>query len=332
MNSPQPRPETINRLGSAVYTSFAMLAGMQLDLFTPLEEGPMSSERLAKALGVAPTKLQTLLYALVEAGLLTVEEDRFSNTPEADHFLVRGKPDYLADRHEAFSTQWNATLKTAETLKSGSPQAKMDYSEMSGDELESFAHRRHRDSMAAGRDLVARYDFSDYRSLVDVAGGTGGLAIAAAEACLELRATVLDLPDMTPVAQRHVDEAGATDRIQVVSADVVSDPLAGSFDVAVLRAFIQVLSADQARHALQNVSRVVERGGSIFILGSILDNSRLSPPEMVTFNLFFINAFQDGQAYTEQEHRDWLTEAGFENIERVVLPNGTSIVTARKPG
>ncbi|HEU0021841.1 MAG TPA: 16S rRNA methyltransferase, partial [Dehalococcoidia bacterium] len=72
-------------------------------------------------------------------------------------------------------------------------------------------------------------------------------------------------------------------------------------------------------------------GGAVYILGSVLDNSRLSPPEIVVANLNFLNAFDEGQAYTEQEYRDWLTEAGFVDVKRVFLPDKTSIVTARKP-
>ena len=52
MTSPTPRPETIDKLGNAVYSSFAMLAGMQLGLFTPLRDGPMGAEQLATAMGV----------------------------------------------------------------------------------------------------------------------------------------------------------------------------------------------------------------------------------------------------------------------------------------
>ena len=43
----------------------------------------------------------------------------------------------------------------------------------------------------------------------------------------------------------------------------------------------------------------------------IIDNSRTSPPEQVAFNLLFLNMYDGGQAYTEQEHRDWLEQAGF---------------------
>jgi hypothetical protein len=32
--------------------------------------------------------------------------------------------------------------------------------------------------------------------------------------------------------------------------------------------------------------------------------------------------------YTEQEYKDWLTEAGFEQAERATLPNGDGVITA----
>jgi len=332
MTSATPKPETIDRLTSAVYPSFAMLAGMQLGLFTPLKDGPMTAAQLATALAVRADKLQPLLYALVAAGLLTVEGERFANTPEADHFLVRGKPAYRGREHETRLRQWNATLKTAETIRTGLPQAKIDYSAMSKDQLEPYYRGIHATAVAAGRDLVSRYDVSSCRSLLDVGGGSGGLAITVAETCPRLRVTVVDLPTVTPITRRYIDEAGLTSHVEVLTADAVNGPLTGRFDVAVLLRLIQGLSPDQARRVLRNVSQVIEPGGAIYIMGQIIENSRISPPATVGSNLHFINIFDAGQAYTEQEHRDWLTEAGFVGFKRVILPNETSIVIARKPG
>ena len=332
MTTPPPRPETIDRLGNAVYPSFAMLAGMQLGLFTPLGKGPMTAEQIAKALDVRANTLIPLLYALVTAELLTVDGDHFANSPEADHFLVRGKPAYIGARHENLSIRWTTTLKTAESIATGFPQAKIDYAGMSASELESHYRGFYLATIAAVRALLERYDFSAYRTLLDVGGGTGGLSIAATEACPQLKATVLDLPTVTPFTQRFVEEAGAAGRVQVMAADVVSGPLTGSFDAAVLANLIQVLPRGQARSALRNVGQVVKPGGDIFILGFVLDESSLSPPEAIGFNLLALNIFDEGQAYTEQEHRDWLSEAGFEGFERLVLPDGRSILKARKPG
>jgi hypothetical protein len=57
------------------------------------------------------------------------------------------------------------------------------------------------------------------------------------------------------------------------------------------------LSPDQARHVLQHVSQVIEPGGVLSIVGQVLDNSRLSPPEIVAVNLFFLNMFYEIQNY-----------------------------------
>ena len=117
-----------------------------------------------------------------------------------------------------------------------------------------------------------------------------------------------------------------------MTGDAVLGPLRGSFDVAVLRAFIQVLWPDEARRALKNVSAVIKPGGAVYVLGHILDNSRISPLEEVGYNLACVNFYERVPAeYTEQEYKDWLTEAGFEQIERDKMPNGDGVIAAKKP-
>jgi ubiquinone/menaquinone biosynthesis C-methylase UbiE len=328
-----PPPEIITRLSDSVYSSFAMLAGTQLDLFTPLEDGPLSAGEIADALGVQVTKLRPLLYALVVAGLLSVEDGLFANTPEADGYLVRGKPSYLGGSHELESMLWEATLKTAATISSGAPQAKIDYFSMSEVELGAILRGLHPGTMVVAHNLMEHHDFTTFRSLLDVGGGSGGLAIALTESHPQLRATVVDLGLVTPYTKRFVEEANAVDRVEVVTADVVRDALSGSFDVVVASKFTQVLSPDEVRAAFGNIANVLEAGGVIHLFTQVLDDSRLSPEEAVSFNLVFLNIYDHGQAYTEQEYHGWLAEAGFVDFERVSLPSEpkNSILTARKP-
>ena len=312
-----PQSEIFEQLSDGVYQGVAMKAGVQLDLFSPLKDGPMSVGQVADAIGVDALKLRPLLYALVVAGLLTVDGDLFSNTAETDYFLVRGRPDYMGERLEGYFEMWNGILKTTESIRTGKPQAKKDFAAMPQDELEPFLRGLHWNTLRVGRALAEKYDFSSFRTLLDVGGGSGGLAIAMTEAYPDLQATVVDLPSVTPITQRIVAEVGAADRVQVMTADVVREPLSGSFDVAVLKALINVLSPEQAGQVLHNVSQVIKPGGAIYIVGGLaLDNSRLSPPDLVTFNILMINLYEGGQLYTEKEHKDWLTEAGFEDIQR----------------
>jgi hypothetical protein len=51
MTSPVTRAETIERLAAAVYPSFAMLAGMELDVFTTLKDGPLTGRQVRRHAG-----------------------------------------------------------------------------------------------------------------------------------------------------------------------------------------------------------------------------------------------------------------------------------------
>ena len=117
-----------------------------------------------------------------------------------------------------------------------------------------------------------------------------------------------------------------------MAADLINSPPEGSYDVAILRALIQVLPSQYAKKALKNISQVMEPGSSIYIVGSVLDDTRLSPIASVAFSLVFLNVYDDGKSYTEKEHRDLLLEAGFVDIsiEHNAMSDGLGIVSARK--
>jgi SAM-dependent methyltransferase len=309
-----------------------MLAGMQLEVFTPLQHGPLTTEQIAEAIGVAPTRLPLLLYALVAAGLLTEQNGRFANTPETQHFLVQGSPSYMGDIHLALAKQWGDVLKTAESLRTAVPQAYLDFSDTPPEEVEAFLRRINANTVNTARALLEWYDFSSIQSLVDVGGGAGGLAITMVQACPQLQATVIDLPHVTPITQKIVVEASVADRVTVLEGDVVGGALPGVYDVAIVSSLLQVLSPDNARQAVKNIGDIINPGGMIYIIGQILDNSRTSPPRAVGLNLAFINRFTAGESYTEHEHHTWLSEAGFVDIERAnfTLTSGDGLLTARK--
>ena len=147
---------------------------------------------------------------------------------------MRGKPTYIGGRHGAFSRRWNAILKTADTITTGLPQARIDFSAMSNAEMESYFRGLNPENVALAQALAERYDFTPHRNLLDAGGGAGGLAVTLTEAYPDLRATVAELPAITPLTQRFVAEMGSTDRVQVVNCDIVNGPIAGSFDVVVM--------------------------------------------------------------------------------------------------
>jgi SAM-dependent methyltransferase len=329
---PEIKPATIYRHAFGIYPSMAMLAGMRLGVFTPLKDGPMTVADLARAIGVDPRKLRPLLYALVNAELLTHEGERFGNTPEAQVYLVRGEPAYVGSVHELYADLWHAALQAGQSIGTGTPQVKHDFATMSDDELGAFFRGLHAGALAVGRQLAARFGFERVSTLLDVGGGSGGLAIAACQACPNLSATVVELPRIVPFAEDFVRKAGLIERIKVRASNVVEQAPDGRFEVATLRNLVQVLGPEDARRAVSNIGQALAPGGLLVIVGHVLDDSGLAPAEAVGMNLAFLSIYDEGQAHTEREHRAWLADAGFAEIEvhYRAAQGGASIVTARK--
>jgi hypothetical protein len=324
------QPDTINAHLANVYPALAMLAGMQLDVFSPLAAGPRTVAGLASALGVQPEKLRPLLYALVTAGLLAIEGENFANTPESAEFLVRGGPRYLGGTAEAYADLWSATLHTAASIRSGVPQAKHDFARMSADELRAFIRGIDAGAGATARRLHKDYALTARRHLLDAGGGAGGLAIALCRLCPDLRATVAELPSVASIARESVAESGLGARVDVIEADLIAAPPPGRYDVATLRSVLQVLAPADAARVVVNVAAALAPGGELFMVGRMLDDGRLSPPEAVAVNVMFLNVYETGQAWTEGEYRAWFEAAGLTGVSRQPLAGGYSVLRGVK--
>jgi hypothetical protein len=315
MSKQTPQPDIFYKIKNSARPVAAMLAGMQLDLFTPLDERPLSVDELAADLEVNANNLGPLLYGLVLAGLLVVEDGRFSNTPETSTYFVRGKAGFMGEIHKIWYSNLLATLQTAKTIRTGIPQAKYDWASLPEDELMVLYEGMSAGDQAHAEWLSSEYEFSDYRQLLDAGGGSGTLAIALTKIHPQLAATVVDLPQVTPITNKFVSDSNATARVQVISADLTVDPIPGEYDVAILGSVLQTLSEEEVSRVVHNVSKVVRPGAMLFIFGSgMLEDSRLSPKPAVEQNLIFINTYEGGRSYTESEYRNWLTAAGFEEL------------------
>lgn len=150
-----------------------MLAGVQLEVFTSLQDGPRTGEQIADAIGVDPARLRLLLYALVAAGLLTEQAGRFANSPEAQHFLVKDTPSYIGYMYPNLAALWHNRLKTAASLRTGIPQAHVDFSKSPPEEVEAFLRRINVMTISTAHALLARYDFSSARRWVSGKAATG---------------------------------------------------------------------------------------------------------------------------------------------------------------
>jgi hypothetical protein len=325
-----PSREPIDQISVAVFAPMAVRAALQLDLFSALAKGSMTAKELAETLEVKPRRFQMLLYALVVAEFLELRDGRFANSAMADYYLVKGRPEYAGAIHGFWTELWTSLIQTADSIRTDIPQAKIDFEKMSQAELSGFLKGLHGDAAADGRYLAQNPRFAEATRMVDVGGGSGGIAISLCQEHAHLTATLIDLPAVIPIAQEMIAEAGLGSRITAETTDLLSGPLAGKFEIAVARNLFQVLSAEQCQKAAQNIASALPVGGTFYVIGRICDDTRLSPVNNVYRNLMFLNAFDNGEAYTESQYRGWLEHAGFGDVTRESFPRGGTLMAARK--
>jgi SAM-dependent methyltransferase len=317
----------VNLLGTAfaAYPAFALLAGIELDVFTPLGGGALTAPEIADRLGVDAGRLVHVLHLLVIGKFLELDGDRFRNSPEADTYLVRGKPTYMGLVQGFMRVNWRAALQTATSIRSGTPQSLW----MTLPEEDRHAWLSSL-AVTAGWSvsaLLARFELPASASFADVGGGLGVVARALTAARPGLRATVFEHPEQTPMATEWLARVGA-ERVDVVAHDIVAAAIPGRFDFAILRNVLQMFGPDDAVRVLRNVRECLVPGGSVFVDDWVLDDNRLGPPAAVGHNLTFVSLFDSRGSYTERDYRAWLAAAGYSGFERFVAPSGESIIRA----
>lgn len=323
-------PELINRLQDGVPPALALLAGMQLEVFSALGDEPKTAGEIAAALSLDEERLSRLLYALVLTGLLEHRDGRFANAAEARRFLVKGRPGYIGGTHELTADIWQADLQTAASIRNRAPAALHDFDAMDDDALAVFLRGLQPYASATGRSLAEQFDFARCASVIDIGGGSGATLLALLAQQPHLRGTLLELPRVARVAGTLL-RAESRERLEIQVGNIVAGPPEGAYDAAIMRALIQVLSPADAERAIRHSFACLRPGGTLYITGSGILADPLHPPAGVYLNLTLMNFYHAGGAYTLATHAEWLTRAGFQEPQHRTLPTGSQIIWATKP-
>ena len=98
INTPADFIEAVNafRLSRVILTAF------ELDIFTVIGKGSMTSKDISGKIKTDARATDRLMNVLVGCGLLEKKSGKFSNTPFSDKYLVKGSPAYLSGTGHIF--------------------------------------------------------------------------------------------------------------------------------------------------------------------------------------------------------------------------------------
>jgi acetylserotonin N-methyltransferase len=176
--------------------------------------------------------------------------------------------------------------------------------------------------------VVAAFDLSRYRRLVDVGGATGHLAIAACRHYPGLRAIVFDLPAVVPLTREIVGASPVADRIDIIAGDFFADELPEA-DLFALGRILHDWSEDKCLALLGRIFDRLPSGGGLLIAEKLLDDDRRGPIWAHMQNLGML-LYTEGRERTFGEYEALLKRAGFAEVRGATTSSPGDAVLAVK--
>jgi SAM-dependent methyltransferase len=321
-----PNPEAIFRIATGFMAAKHLFAANQLGLFEALADAPATLDALAARCGLTTRATRISADAMTALGLLEREGDAYRNSPVAATFLSGRTPADLRPLLRFWDKVSYPTWENLSSVLSTGPS--QDLSKVSG-EIQELAQAGIAAATAGPlRALVTTVDLSDRRRLLDIGGGNGSWSIGLAGANPHLRATVLDLPTVTPIATQMIVKAGLSDRVTARAGNALRDQLPTGHDVCLVANLIHYFGPDDNRTLLANARAAVEPGGRLLIADFWTDRTHTQPLMAVLMAGEFAAHEKHGDVYSVEEGQGWMAETGWRFTSHQPLAGPFSLVVA----
>jgi hypothetical protein len=330
-------PGKIMDVGLGFWASKTLLSAVEMELFTELAKHPEDLAAIQSRLGLHPRAARDFLDSLVALGMLRREGDVYHNTPETDLFLDKRKASYIGGILEmANHRMYGFWGKLTEALRTGQHQ-----NESKGGEdlfaaiyadparLREFLRSMSGISRAANQCIARQFDWSPYKTYVDVGTAQGDLAVQIAMANEHLRGIGFDLPEVGPVFEDYIEEHGLTQRVRFEGGSFFSDDLPKA-DVVLMGHILHDWSLDEKRMLTRKAYEALPEGGAFVVYDAIIDDDRRENAFGLLMSLNMLIETPHGFDYTGADCRQWMGEAGFRETRVEHLAGPDSMVVGVK--
>ena len=331
----KPRLDTtrLQRMATAYWESAALMAAVELDVFTAIERGHDIVPELAKAAGMTDRNAERLLTALAALTLLERNGDRFANAPDVQRFLVKDSERYAGPWILFTKPRWRAFGELSERLKGKVENRLGQYTEFTVEDARRYHAATYSIGMGAARLFSRSVDLGGRKLMLDLGGGSGAYSIVATRTFPGLKAIVLDLPPVVVVAREYIEANGATERVSAVAGDFTTSDFQHGVDVVVMASNLPQYEPDLIRLVVGKAFAALVPGGEMHLIGETLHDDRKGPLSAALWGLNEAVQASTGRAHSESEVKGYLQGAGFADVAvHPFVPGVLTRVTGRKPG
>ncbi|MBS0266660.1 MAG: homocysteine methyltransferase [Planctomycetes bacterium] len=333
-----PDAAPVLELLTAFRRSKTMFAAVSLGVFDALSSGPKTLGTLARELEANADALERLLDACAGLSLLTrsvppdatpttqsvsaLETVRYENTPLSAAYLCEASPHRLTGYLNYSNTvMWKLWEHLEDAVREGTHRWKQEYgwdgpifSHFFRDERSKreFLMGMHGFGIISSPHVVSAFDLSRFRTLVDLGGATGHLAVAACRRYPHMQSIVFDLPEAVPLAKEMTETTDVAARVAVCGGDFFADPLPTA-DLFALGRIVHDWTEEKILKLFRRIHSALPVGGGILLAEKLLRDDRSGPVWAQMQNLNMLTC-TEGKERTLPQYTSLLTQAGFAQV------------------
>jgi hypothetical protein len=333
--STTPRPDTtrLQRLVHSYRDAAALMAAVELGLFTGVARGADTEAALARALDLSPANAERLVTACVALGLLVRDGERVCNAPDVARFLVEGEPTYAGPWILFSKPDWTEWGRLSTHLRRRESVVLGKYAQgFTVEQARKYHEATYSIGMGAARRFVRQVDLAGRRQILDLGGGSGCYCIVAAQRYPQLRAIVLDLPPVVEVTREFIASHGVADRVSALAGDFTRDVLPAGSDVVIMASNLPQYSREIVQAVVTRAFAALAPGGEMHLIGEVLDAARTGPRDPALWGLAEALWGSTGLAHSVAECQAYFERAGFRDVAaHEFVPGVLTRVTGMRP-
>ena len=325
------RPDHIMQIGLGFWASKTLLSAVEMQVFTELAKHPEPLAELSGRLGLHPRSAHDFLDTLVALGFLERTDGVYSNTPEADLFLDKGKPSYIGGMLEMANQRlfghWNhltTALRTGEQQNEARGGGETPFISLYADpeRLRTFLKAMSGISHGANMTIARQFPFANYKTVVDVGPAQGDLIAQVALANPHLTGIGFDLPEVAPIFEDYIAENGISDRVSFAPGSFFDAPIP-SADVVMMGHILHDWDLPTKKMLIRKAYEALPSGGAVVVYETLIDDDRSKNAFGLMMSLNMLIETPGGFDYTGADCTGWMKEAGFHStrVEHLVGPD-----------
>jgi predicted transcriptional regulator len=308
-------------LGYAFVLSKAIHTAADLKIADALENNPLTLKDLASKLNYNELALYRLMRVLVSHGIFEENENHEYMLTELSKLLIFDDKNLfrVALAKEMDERWWNALGHLSETVQSGKPAFEEIYKESWYDYLENNESARSRFDQGMSqyseeedKDIADKFNFSNYKTIIDVGGNKGGLLSNILKTHKSSQGIIFDLLETTKNSKEFLKNIQEIEgRYEVAAGSFFEEntiPQKGN--LYILKRVIHNWDDSQSVKILKNCANQMSEDGRILVIDTILPSDH-SKSLLKDVDVLF-STLGGGLERTLEEFKNMFKQAGLE--------------------